>query len=97
MYSYGAKIFVHCTVWGYLGMHSFHSCLSLEKNREQERRDARLARQASEREARLIGEKKRREEELSQREAQRIAERDRFAPRMTCESRTHLHTLSLIL
>ena len=59
---------------------------SLEKAKEQERRDARLARHASEREARIIQEKKRRQEELSQREAQRFAERERLAEHITDSS-----------
>ena len=50
---------------------------SLAKKREQERTDARLARAASEREAKVVRERRRRQEEMSQREAQRISVRER--------------------
>ena len=52
------------------------SC-SIEDHRHQVQEDARLARQASEAEARAIRERRRREEEMSEREAMRLAERHR--------------------
>ena len=52
---------------------------SLAKKREQERTDGRLARAASEREAKVVRERRRRQEEMSQREAHRISVRERSA------------------
>ena len=62
----------------FIGKLVFVVVCSLDKVRRQERRDARLAREATELEALRINEQRTRERERSEREAQMLADRQRL-------------------